>query len=684
MKKSPAILFIALVIALAGFTIWLHADMGESEDVAALKHKAYDLYERGLYERSAEMFQGYVNAKPADAQAAYDYAVLLIRLKRHAEAAGMLETVHRLEPKREAAYFKLGAQCVLLHRNEEAAAVFAELAKSSNPDMAQAAAEAGARLATDLDRVARAKAEQRVYDLASELKYPEVIAAVGELERQREPSLAMAMQRIYAYASLQQYTPALALAEQLAVKYPKATELMLLRAELLLQLGRNTEALRFMEQVARENLGSEVAQATQKRMVEIQAQEAGAGLATPVAEHPANAALATAATSPPPNEAIIYNLAEKRRHREVVVAIDELEQKKGALDWSMKMQRLYALQAVGDLNRACQEAEKMAAEKPDSVELAMLRADLLFRAQKWEQASAVLKNVRDNNPNTPVAKAADRRLADIPAVKNLDKWNWGESYNSGDYHSRYDSVIGYGYLRTGTYVPQARWLQPYLSFNYVVDTKSGGGSRLTIISDNSVGFYGGVRAQLFTKEYLFVYIQGGWNKDLLERRDDGDWASDYMGGIYGYKAWGPGVNWEQPSPGGNSDAAGNSACSLDPIWRGDWWVDAGADFSYYDRFAKWLGYGQVREGVRLAQFGSVVAMDAYVMQNLAWDVEGTYTDNLVELGPGLRFVYVPCRNCQVVLRTEWVEGFYWGRGDQGSTGSTYDDFRVGLSLGVSW
>jgi hypothetical protein len=75
------------------------------------------------------------------------------------------------------------------------------------------------------------------------------------------------------------------------------------------------------------------------------------------------------------------------------------------------------------------------------------------------------------------------------------------------------------------------------------------------------------------------------------------------------------------------------------------------------------------------------------MQNLAWDVKGNYTDNLIEGGPGLRLVWVPYRNWQVVLRTEWAEGIYFGRDDthqRGSTGSTYGDFRAGLSVGVSW
>jgi tetratricopeptide (TPR) repeat protein len=137
MKNLQAILLLALALAVAGFFGCLYAALDEPEDATALKRKAYEFYERGQYEQSAEMFRGYVNARPADAQAAFDYAMLLARLNRNAEAAEMLETVHRLEPRREAAYFKLGAQYVLLHRNEQAATVFAALAKSANPDMAR-------------------------------------------------------------------------------------------------------------------------------------------------------------------------------------------------------------------------------------------------------------------------------------------------------------------------------------------------------------------------------------------------------------------------------------------------------------------------------------------------------------------------------------------------------------------
>ena len=652
----------------------------ESTDAATLKKNAYNLYERGQLTESAEAFQAYLGIRPADEQALYDCAILLAQMGRHTEAAEKLEGVHQLDPKNEAAYFKLGVEYVSLGRSEPAASVFADLQQSANPDIAAAAAAAATRLASDMNRRLRTMAEQSVYDLAGKFRYQEVIDAVAELEKHGELSYGMALQRVYAYANLQQYVPALELADALAVKYPKATDLILARAELLLQMGRMKEATTLLEQVTQEKPGSEDAKTAEARLQNINGSSPSS-----IATGSAPAGSEQQAISV--EERIIYSLAEKRQHREVITAIDELEKKRGGLNWNMRMQRLYALQGAGDTSRAVAEAEKMAVEKPDSVELAMLRSDLLFRERRWQEVSVVLQDVRDKHPGTPVAKEADRRLSEIPAVGNLDKWNWGEAYASGDYHGRFGSVVGYGYLRTGTYVPQARWLQPYVSFQFAADTKSGAGAFQTIVADNSVGVYGGIRAQLFSTEYLFLYIQGGGNADLLDRRNDGEWCGDFQAGIYGYKAWGPGVNWKRLTLTDDDADDEEGCCSFDPFWRGDWWVDAGLDFSYYDRFDSWLGYAQVREGLRLAQFGNNVALDAYLMENFAWDVKGVYTDNLFEIGPGLRLVYTPSRNWQVVLRTEWAEGIYFGRdynNTKGSTGSTYDDFRAGISVGVNW
>lgn len=87
------------------------------------------------------------------------------------------------------------------------------------------------------------------------------------------------------------------------------------------------------------------------------------------------------------------------------------------------------------------------------------------------------------------------------------------------------------------------------------------------------------------------------------------------------------------------------------------------------------------------QWGPDVAMDAYAVENLSWDVKGNYFDNLVEVGPGVRWLWIPEPSWQVVLRAEWLNGFHWGRnelGNRGDADSHYDEVRVGLSVGVRW
>jgi tetratricopeptide (TPR) repeat protein len=539
-------------------------------------------------------------------------------------------------------------------------------------------------LKTDQARAAKYKAEAEIYALAREFKHEEVITAIDALEQRWPLAFEMEMQRLYAMQNLQKYAPTLLRADELAVRYPKATDLALLRADLLMQLGRKDEAIAIWQRVLAENPGTSAAVTAQNRLDEIKRQ----------AEAAAAAAAATAAASPavpakPSSEDIIYNLASKQKYREVVQAIDELEKQRGTLSWDMEMQRLYSLQSLGQTKRAIEVGEKMSQTKPQSVEVAFLRADLLVTAKRWEDSSVILNQIKDGNPNTAAEKEAMRRLTAIPAMCNVDKQQWGEMYLSGDYHERYDTVIGSGFIREGTYIPDARWLQPYVGAKFGADTKSGAGVQQTIVADNSVSFVAGLRAQPFPKEYLFLYVEGGLNKDLLSRRHDGDWAWDWSAGVYGYQSWGPGVVFKDYAA-TNAPADGESVkCpfAYSPMWRGDWFVDVGADFSWYHRYSSWLGYGQAHEGFRLLQFGPKMALDAYVVENIAWDVKGNYFDNLFEIGPGVRLIWEPRRSWQVVLKAEWVEGLYFGRDDlniRGGAAGSYDDFRVSLSVGASW
>jgi len=533
----------------------------------------------------------------------------------------------------------------------------------TNPPPQRTAAPPSKPQLTAADRL---KAEQHIFDLARQLRHAEVVSTVNELEKQGELSWGMHMQRLYALVALGQKTIALELADKLAPTHPNATDLGLLRADLLRQAGRRLEANALLQQIARQNPGAPAGLEAAKRF----------------------------------NADEIYELARQEKHREALAAIDELEGQT-ELSWELQMQRLYALQILGQTSRAIELAQRLAVSHADSTELALMRADLLIRERRWEEASRVLKQIKRDQPGTPVAAEADRRLVALPPVANLDKSQWGEAYVSGEYLGRFGSVVGSGFIRQGAYLPEARWLQPYAEMRFTVDTRSGVGAQRTIIADNFVSVSLGARVQPFPTEYFFLYISGGYNKDLLGRRNNGDWAADFQAGLYGFKSWGPGTvlrsiatqellpttgNVPPPAPAASTVPA-NGRAPERFLWRGDWFADAGADFSYYDRFASWIGYGQAHQGFRLVQLGPKAALDAYAVENISWDVRGNYFDNLVEIGPGARLLWAPRRGWEIVLRAEWLNGFYLGRDDRhtrdGAAGQ-YDDFRVGLSLGARW
>ena len=884
----------------------------EAGAAGSAKIQAYELYEQEQYEGAAAQFKQYLEQNPDDLVAALDYASALSQLKQHDEAARVLEGVRRKKPNHETAYFRLGVEYVHLQRPAEAERVFVELEKSSNPELAAAAAEANRRLKEDLAREKRFEAERRVFELAGQFKHEEVITAVNDLEKQRPLSFALALQRLYALQSLAQYAPALELADRLALDYPAAPDLALLRADLLAQIGRRVEAVSIWRQIERDNTAIAAAaeagrrlqaiahleaeervfelarQGRHREVVEaadelekrselsfplerqriyawqalgqlgralyragdlaithpedtelallraglleqqdkwepaaailrqvardnpgttaafeadrrIRAQsvrheknkaleyifdqarrqnnravvtaidelekreepdwtlqlqrlyalealgEYSAALAkaealaaahpratdlallrsellarndrradavqllqrlqqefpgTPVAAEAARRLQDVAAPSATQlAEQHVFELATRQQHREVAAAVDELE-KRGDLPWLMQMQRLYALQALGQTTRALELTERLALTHADSTELALLRADLLIRAQRWQDAATVLQEIKRQHRDDPAAREAERRLRALPPVANLERWYWGEAYSSGEYLGRFGTLVGAGFIRHGTFIPHARWLQPFQEFRFSVDTRSKIGGQRSVIADNFAALSLGLRAQPFETEYLYFYASGGFNKDLLGRRDNGDWTEDFETGVYGFKSWGPGtvlhtLATEEMIPTTGSVPALSENVQAEPpagkssrfLWRVAWFADAGADFSYYKRYANWIGYGQAHEGFRAFQLGSRLGFDIYAVQNLSWDTRGNYFDNLVELGPGLRWLWTPRRGLEVVLRGEWLKGYYLGRDQRGTRAGAegqYDDFRVGLSLGVRW
>src|SRR6266516_2452160 len=306
----------------------LVAQQPNALDPGALKARAYELYDAKRFEEAAVQFQAYLASNAEDAQALYDYASLLVQLKRHPEATQQLESLHQKFPRHEVGYFKLGVEYVALSRPADAQRVFTELQQSSNPAMVAAAAAALRKLEADLAREAKMKAQTHVFELARDAKHADVVAAVTEMEQQGPLPYAMQMQRLYALSALHQYPAALERADRLAEQYPAATDLALLRADLLAQLNRRLEAEALWRRVAQENPGTSAALEATRRLQE------------PIL---------------PPAEDRVFALVRQNKLREAVGAIDQME-KEEKLSWPMQLQRVYALQQMGDVDRALLEA----------------------------------------------------------------------------------------------------------------------------------------------------------------------------------------------------------------------------------------------------------------------------------------------------------------------------------------
>src|SRR3954467_529984 len=103
--------------------------------------RAYEFAAQKDFPSAITECRAYLQQRPNDVQVAVDFAAVLSDARQHAEAAMVLESIHRRHPGNEPAHFKLGAELVYLGRSAEALKIFAELQQSSNRDLAEAAAD---------------------------------------------------------------------------------------------------------------------------------------------------------------------------------------------------------------------------------------------------------------------------------------------------------------------------------------------------------------------------------------------------------------------------------------------------------------------------------------------------------------------------------------------------------------
>jgi thioredoxin-like negative regulator of GroEL len=400
-----------------------------------------------------------------------------------------------------------------------------------------------------------------------------------------------------------------------------------------------------------------------------------------------------------------YDLIKAQRDEEAVRAIDDLE-RNGEVTPELIIEKSAALQRMGDTLAAIVVLRDVAGGDNPDPRARLLLAALLAEQGRRAEAFEIWRDLRDQGGDATLSRMAAAEIEALAPSYNLERWAWGELDLYGTYLSRYNIGVSSGRLREGTFIPGARWIEPFVQADFSLDstnTSNGqwpGQGIPTIYNENLAGFHAGARIRPFANQSFVLYVLGGIQKDLRgTEQHNGEWFAEIIAGINGYWAWGPGKEWttidlEGVSPGGLATLPSNSQASRwalnnwSPVqFRLDWFVEAGGDAAYYSRLPDCLAYGQSRQGARIMQFGKAAAVDIYGLENLTMDTKGNYYDNYFEAGPGMRFVTAPVGAAVLTTSVDYVFGSYLGRNSnntRGDTAANYSDFRLTVALSLRW
>ena len=396
----------------------------------------------------------------------------------------------------------------------------------------------------------------------------------------------------------------------------------------------------------------------------------------------------------------VFELITAKRDDEAVARIDEL-QIVGEANTAMLLEKSYALSRLGRNDEAVNVLQGIPVEDDPDGQARLALAGLLSRDGRTTEAVKIWKDIRESSGDSAASRTAAQEMRVLAPAYNTDCWAWGELDLYGTYLSRYNIGVAAGRIREGTFVPGARWIEPFIQGDFSLDSSSSAGQGIsTIYNENLAGFHAGVRVRPFAAQSFVLYVLGGVQKDLRgTTQHHAKWFSELIAGVNGYWAWGPGKEWaasdlEAESPGG---MASLSESQVSRSWsprgwvpvrgRFDWFVEAGGDAAYYTRLPDGIAYLQSRQGIRFLQCGKAAALDAYGLQNLTMDTRGNYYDNYFEAGPGVRLITAPVGAAVFTTSVDYLIGSYLGRNyanTRGDTASTYSDFRITAALSLRW
>jgi tetratricopeptide (TPR) repeat protein len=395
-----------------------------------------------------------------------------------------------------------------------------------------------------------------------------------------------------------------------------------------------------------------------------------------------------------------YELVAAKRDSEAIDYISKLDAS-GEATPDLLREEAAALDRAGKTEQSIEVLRRVAEMENPAVETRAQLAAALRKQGKIPEAYEVWRDLRDNHPDSPEGRLAASEIDALAPAWNPERLFWGELDLYAAYLQRYDIGVSNGRLRQGAFVPGARWIEPFLQADFSLDSDPYGGGAdgiSTVYNENLAGFHGGARIRPFAEQSFTLYVLGGIQKDLRGTEErQGEWFWELIAGINAFWAWGPGSKWAsvdlQTALPGGMPVLPRSALQwtpaewipVNPVF--DWFVEVGGDAAYYTRLQDAIGYGQSRQGMRLVRLGRAAAFDAYLLQNLVMDTEGSYYDNFFEAGPGVRFVTAPVGAAVFTTSVDYVLGSYLGRNSndtRGTLDSTYADFRITASFSLRW
>lgn len=276
---------------------------------------------------------------------------------------------------------------------------------------------------------------------------------------------------------------------------------------------------------------------------------------------------------------------------------------------------------------------------PDNSELSMQIGYLFDATDRKKEAFTEFEKAISGGDSTIQERAclATIYLANARRKKLAEPFFF-DVYFSPSYSSRFDNGLFSLNARYGVNLGMRKEWDFYVGFRGNRDTESRGGNVPEIFSDNVGILSVGVKYIPFQGVPVSLYGEAGRGYDLV-RRGRPRWRDDFRAGVLAYESWGARPRcvstWKFPL-----SHVGNA------------YADVGV-YSRYDR--NWIGYGRVRDGVRLIEKGRS-ALDGYVQFSGALDSNDDFYNNIYEFGPGL--AWIPDHRQNIVLRVTRLRGHY--------------------------